>query len=344
MFLKPEPTVKDLKGLVESAGLTLDQLLEMYYEMSLIREFEEAIGAKYYEGKNPFNMASGPIRGEMHLSSGQEAVAVGVGSNLRKEDVVVSTHRPHHHAIAKGTDVRKLAAEIFGKSTGLCGGKGGHMHLFDKEVRFSCSGIVGASFPQAAGAAFAFKYRGEDNVAVAFAGEGAANHGTFYETLNAASLWELPLILVVEDNMYADSTPKSIALATPHHFQRAMSLNIPSYLVDGMDVIDVYLATRKAVQRARSGGGPSLIEAVTYRFRGHFEGDGQEYRERDEVEMWRLMDPITRLGNRLTKLGVEKERLEERRKKAKEKVDEALKFAEESPYPEPSTALTGVFR
>jgi pyruvate dehydrogenase E1 component alpha subunit len=345
LILKPEPTLKDLVYIIDSLKLSKEKLIDMYYKMSLIREFEEGIASKYYEGKNPFNMAAGSIRGEMHLSSGQEAVAVGVCSPLSKGDVVVSTHRPHHHAIAKGVNLKSLAAEIFGKETGLCKGKGGHMHLFDSSVRFSCSGIVGASFPQAAGAAFAFKYKGLNNVAVAFAGEGAANHGTFYETLNVSSLWELPLVVVIEDNMYADSTPKSFSVSTTHHYQRGLGFNVPSILVDGMDVLDVYWASNKAIERARKGDGPMLIEALTYRFRGHFEGDGQEYRTREEVELWRSLDPINRLGKRLIALGLtSQEELREIGEKAREEVREAIEYAERSPLPDPSEALRGVFK
>uniref|UniRef100_A0A831T8V9 Thiamine pyrophosphate-dependent dehydrogenase E1 component subunit alpha n=1 Tax=Thermorudis peleae TaxID=1382356 RepID=A0A831T8V9_9BACT len=343
---KPEPSLADLQYLVEKAGLTRDALLSAYRQMCLIRHFEETIADRYYIGKTPeFNMAAGPIRGEMHLAVGQEAVAVGVCSLLEAEDVVVSTHRPHHHALAKGVDPSKLAAEIFGKQTGLCRGKGGHMHLFDKEKNFSCSGIVGASFPQAAGAAFAFRQRGQRNVAVAFSGEGAANHGTFTETLNAAALWQLPLIIVVEDNMYADSTPKWAALSQPHQFQRALGYNVPAHLVDGMDVIDVYRAARAAIQRAREGQGPALIEAVCYRYRGHFEGDAEEYRTKEEVELWRALDPIPRLGNRLKKLGwADDATLDSLRTEAQRAVEQAVAFAEQSPLPDPAEALTGVFR
>ena len=343
---KPEPSLADLRYTVEKAGLTPDILLAAYRQMCLIRSFEETIADRYYIGKTPqFNMAAGPIRGEMHLAVGQEAVAVGVGMHLRDPDAVVSTHRPHHHALAKGVPADKLAAEIFGKVTGLCRGKGGHMHLFDAEHRFSCSGIVGASFPQAAGAAFAFRHRGEPHVAVAFAGEGAANHGTLAETLNAAVLWRLPLVIVIEDNMYADSTPKWQALAQPHQFQRALGFNVPSYLVDGMDVIDVWRAAKDAIERARAGYGPSLIEAVCYRYRGHFEGDAEEYRTREEVERWRQLDPIPRLGERLKKLGwADEATLERLRREAEEEVARAIAFAEQSPLPDPEEALVGVFR
>ncbi|ARM74656.1 thiamine pyrophosphate-dependent dehydrogenase E1 component subunit alpha [Acidianus manzaensis] len=344
MIIKPEPSLKDLYFLIDEAGLKQSDLLNMYKNMITIRYFEESIKKIYNEDKNPFNMASGIIRGEMHLSIGQEAVAVGALYDTREEDVVISTHRPHGHAIAKGVDLNKLASEILGKSTGLCRGKGGHMHLFDKTKNFACSGIVGASFPQAAGAAFSFKYLGKDNVALAFAGEGAANHGTFAETLNIASTWELPLIIVIEDNKYADSTPKSLVMPTVFHYQRGLAYNIPSYLVDGMDVIDVYSISKKAIERARKGFGPTLIEALTYRYVGHFEGDGEEYRSKEEVEFWSSLDPIRRLENRLLRLNyADNEILTKLREEAKKQVQNAIDFAINSPYPQQEEALMGVF-
>lgn len=346
MIVKPEPSLEDLKYIASKAGLNADIALEAYRQMWLIRWFEELIAERYYIGKTPnFNMAAGPIRGEMHLAVGQEAVAVGVCSLLDDGDAVFSTHRPHHHALAKGVDPKRLAAEIFGRATGLCRGKGGHMHLFDAAKRFACSGIVGASFPQAAGAAFAFRRLGVRNVAVAFGGEGAANHGTFAETLNAASLFNLPLIIVVEDNFYGDSTPKWISVSTAHHFQRALGFNVPSYLVDGMDFIDVYWAAKRAVERARDGMGPSLIEAVCYRYRGHFEGDAEQYRTREEVEFWRALDPIKRLGERLKRLGwADDAGLNRLRDGARQEAEEAIRFAETSPLPDPKEAFEGVFR
>jgi pyruvate dehydrogenase E1 component alpha subunit len=330
---------------IAEAGLDRDALLDAYRRMCLIRVFEEAIRDRYWTGKTDvFNMAAGPIRGELHLAVGQEAVAVAVCAQLTDDDAVVSTHRAHHHAIAKGVDPARLAAEIFGKVTGLCRGKGGEMHLFSRNKRFLNSGIVGASYPQAAGAAFSFLYQEDRNVAVAFSGEGAANHGTFAETLNTASLWQLPLVIVIEDNLYADSTPKWAAQATNHHYQRAQSHNIPAYLVDGMDVIDVHEAARDAVNRARDGYGPTVIEAVCYRFRGHFEGDPGGYRTREEVELWERLDPIPRLARRLQRLEwADDETLAELRRSAAAEAVQAIRFAEQSPLPNPVEALTGVF-
>jgi TPP-dependent pyruvate/acetoin dehydrogenase alpha subunit len=342
---RPEPSDTDLPFRIAEAGLDRDALLDAYRRMCLIRVFEEAIRDRYWVGKKPdFNMAAGPIRGPIHLAVGQEAVAVGVCALLTDADAVVSTHRAHHHALAKGVDPARMAAEMFGKVTGLCRGKGGEMHLFAKNKRFFASGIVGASYPQAAGAAFSFLYQENRNVAVAFSGEGAANHGTFSETLNMAALWQLPLVIVIEDNLYAGSTPKWAAQAVNQHYQRAQSHNIPAYLVDGMDVIDVHEAARDAVNRARDGYGPTVIEAVCYRYRGHFEGDPGGYRTRDEVELWQRLDPIARLASRLQRLGwADDATLTELRRAAADEAVQAITFAEKSPLPNPVEALTGVF-
>jgi TPP-dependent pyruvate/acetoin dehydrogenase alpha subunit len=342
---RPEPGDVDLPFRVAEAGLDQDALLAAYRQMCLIRVFEEAIRDRYWASRTQdFNMAAGPVRGEMHLAVGQEAVAVGVCMLLRDTDGVVGTHRAHHHALAKGVDPARMAAEIFGKVTGLCRGKGGEMHLFVKDKCFLNSGIVGASYPQAAGAAFSFQRRGDRNVAVAFSGEGAANHGTFSETLNAAALWQLPLVIVIEDNLYADSTPKWAAQAVNQQFQRAQGHNIPAYLVDGMDLIDVHAAARCAIDRARDGYGPTVIEAVCYRYRGHFEGDPGQYRTREEVDLWQRLDPIPRLANRLRRLGwADEATLAGLREAAAREALQAVTFAEKSPLPDPAEALTGVF-
>jgi pyruvate dehydrogenase E1 component alpha subunit len=330
---------------IAEAGLSRDALLDAYRRMCLIRSFEETIRDRYKVGKMPApNMAAGPIRGEMHLAVGHEAVAVGVAALLGDADAVVGTHRAHHHALAKGVDPGRIAAEMFGKVTGLCRGKAGEMSLFDKEKRFVNSGIIGVSYPQAAGAAFGLQRRRGRNVAVAFSGEGAANHGTFSETLNIAALWRLPLVIVIEDNLYADSTPKWVSQAVNQQFQHAQGYSIPAYLVDGMDVIDVHAAARRAVDRARDGYGPTLIEAVCYRYCGHFEGDTEEYRTREEVERWRRLDPIPRLANRLLQLGwADDATLTGLRQAAERDAMQAVTFAEEGALPDPAEALTGVF-
>lgn len=302
----------------------------------------------YLEGKQPiFNIAAGPVPGEMHLAAGQEPVAVGVCAHLRKDDAVVGTHRPHHFAIAKGVDLRKMTAEIFGKVTGLGRGKGGHMHLFDPEVHFSCSGIVGAGIPQAVGAALAFKKRKEDRVAVAFFGEGAANQGAFHEGLNLAAIWKLPVIFIVEDNSYAISVPKQASTAIPSNADRAASYGIPGVYVGENDVIAVYEAAGEAVTRARRGEGPTLIEVKTDRYFGHFQGDPEVYRPKDEVARLKANDPIKRLRDHLIQTSPNPDNPEadiiQMEADARQRVEDAFAFARQSPYPAPEEALLHVF-
>lgn len=325
--------------------LSKEQLLAMYRQMWTIRIFEDEMAAAYMEGKSPaFDIGSGPVPGEMHLAAGQEPVAVGACMHLRKEDTVVGTHRPHHFAIAKGVNINKLAAEIFGKESGLGKGKGGHMHLFDVEHKFSCSGIVGASFPPACGAALASKKMGKDWVAVAFAGEGAANQGSFHEALNLAALWKLPVIFIIEDNSWAISVAKTLSTAISDNSQRAAGYGIPGVRIDENDVLAVYEVVGEAVRRARRGEGPSLIEVKTDRLYGHFQGDPELYRPKDEVPTLKAHDPIARLGAQLLDQGiVTQTELDDARAAAKAEVDGAFTFARQSPYPAPERALEDVF-
>ncbi|WP_264843229.1 thiamine pyrophosphate-dependent dehydrogenase E1 component subunit alpha [Caldinitratiruptor microaerophilus] len=320
-------------------------LLTMYRDMWTIRLFEDAMAAAYLEGKQPvFNIAAGPVPGEMHLAAGQEPVAVGVCAHLRREDAVAGTHRPHHFAIAKGMDLRRMAAEIFGKVTGLGRGKGGHMHLFDPETHFGCGGIVGAGIPHAVGAALAFKKQGRDNVAVAFFGDGAANQGAFHEGLNLAALWKLPVIFVVEDNAWAISVPKAKSTAIASNADRAAAYGIPGVYVGENDALAVYEAAGEAVARARRGEGPTLLEVKTDRYYGHFQGDPEVYRPKDEVPRLKANDPIDRLGRRILETGAGTQAdLDAAREEARAKVDDAFRFARESPYPSPEEALMHVF-
>lgn len=320
-------------------------LLTMYRDMWTIRLFEETMAAAYLEGKQPvFNIAAGPVPGEMHLAAGQEPVAVGVCAHLRREDAVAGTHRPHHFAIAKGMNLRRMAAEIFGKVTGLGRGKGGHMHLFDPETHFGCGGIVGAGIPHAVGAALAFRKQGRDNVAVAFFGEGAANQGAFHEGLNLAALWKLPVIFVVEDNAWAISVPKTKSTAVTTNADRAAAYGIPGVYVGENDALAVYEAAGEAVARARRGEGPTLLEVKTDRYFGHFQGDPEVYRPKDEVERLKANDPIDRLGRRILETGAAtRADLDAAREEARAKVDDAFRFARESPYPSPEEALMHVF-
>ncbi|MBS4208222.1 thiamine pyrophosphate-dependent dehydrogenase E1 component subunit alpha [Bacillus sp. FJAT-50079] len=323
----------------------LDKLKWMYEQMVKIRYYEDQMAEVYTEGKTPvFNIGAGTVPGEMHLATGQEPAAVGICAHLTKEDTVTSPHRPHHHAIAKGVDINRMTAEIFGKETGLGKGKGGHMHLFDPNVKFSCSGIVGAGIPQAAGAALAAKMKGKDWVAVAFIGEGAANAGSFHETLNMAALWKLPLIIVVEDNSYGISVPKKQSTAVESNDLRASAYGIHSELVRNNDPIEMYRASEVAVERARNGRGPTIIEIETFRYLGHFQGDPELYREKEEVPTLRERDPILKLKNLLIdEYGVAEVEMEQMEEYARAEVDKAYEFARESNFPKPEAALEDVF-
>ncbi|KYD19456.1 hypothetical protein B4119_1572 [Parageobacillus caldoxylosilyticus] len=327
------------------ATISLDHLTWMYETMYKIRYYEDKMAEAYAEGKNPvFNIGAGPVPGEMHLATGQEPAAVGICVHLKKEDTVTSPHRPHHHAIAKGVDLNKMTAEIFGKVTGLGKGKGGHMHLFDPDVKFSCGGIVGAGIPHALGAALAAKKKGTDWVAVAFIGEGAANQGAFHESLNMAALWNLPLIVVIENNQYGISVPKSASTSVPSNDIRAVAYGMKGYYVKDNDPIEMYNVSKEAVERARKGEGPSIIEIETYRYLGHFQGDPEIYRDKNEVTLLREKDPIVRMRRILIQeYGIEEQQLIELENKAKQEVEAAYQFARESDYPEPEDALKDLF-
>lgn len=329
-----------------------DQLLWMYEAMLVIRDFEERMVNVYLEGKLPpdiqrglaFDIGGGPVPGEMHLAAGQEPVAVGVCAHLRDDDTVVGTHRPHHFAIAKGVPLDKLAAELFGKATGLSRGKGGHMHLFDPERNFSCSGIEGASLPPATGAALAYKKLGQDSVAVAFFGEGAANQGTFHEALNLAGLWNLPAVFICEDNRWAISVPKDKSTAIDSNADRAAAYGMPGVSVDHNDAVEVFAAAGDAIARARQGGGPTLIEVQTDRYLGHFQGDAEVYRPKGEPDELREHDPIPTLAAAMREQGVLDDARDEKiRSRAERRVTAAYEFARESPLPDPAEALEHVF-
>ncbi len=326
-------------------AISKDHLLWMYETMYKIRCYEDKMAEAYAEGKSPvFNIGAGPVPGEMHLATGQEPAAAGMCVHLKKEDTVTAPHRPHHHAIAKGVDLNRMTAEIFGKATGLGKGKGGHMHLFDPDVKFSCGGIVGAGIPHALGAALAAKKRGTDWVAVAFIGEGAANQGAFHESLNMAALWKLPFIVVIENNQYGISVPKTASTAVPSNDVRAAAYGIKGYYVKDNDPIDMYNVSKEAVERARTGQGPSIIEIETYRYLGHFQGDPEVYRDKNEVTLLRQKDPIIRLRNYLlNECGVTEETIAQLENKATFEVDQAYAFARESDYPKPEEALEDVF-
>jgi pyruvate dehydrogenase E1 component alpha subunit len=315
--------------------LTHEKMIELYKNMVTIRRFEEKVSELF---------AKGAIPGFVHLYIGQEAVAVGVCANLRKEDYIVSTHRGHGHCIAKGANLNKMMAELFGKASGYCKGKGGSMHIADYGSGIlGANGIVGANIPIAAGAAFAAKSRGTDQVGVAFFGDGASSTGAFHEGINIAAAWKLPAIFVCENNLYAISTRANRTIPVRNIADKAAAYGIPGVVVDGMDVIAVYDAAHEAVERAKKGEGPTLIECKTYRFCGSFEGDPQLYRSKEEREEWRKRDPLN-FGRKLVETGhmtdVELEKIE---LEIKSTIEEAVKYASESPYPESEEATTDLF-
>lgn len=322
-----------------------EQQLWMYEHMLISRYFEESIATIYMEGKTPaFNMANGPIPGEMHLSNGQEPCAVGVCAHLNAADVVTSTHRPHHVAIAKGVDLDRMTAEIFGKKTGLSGGRGGHMHIFDAAVNFSCSGIIAQGMGPAVGAALSRQMQQKDGVAVAFLGEGAANQGAFHETLNLAAVWKLPVVFVIEDNAWGISVSKSASTAIERNSQRAAAYGMPGHFVPGNDPLAVFEVAGEAIERARRGEGPSLIEIETYRLAGHFMGDAEGYRPEGEKDALFAKDPIPKLRAHLhAQYGWSDSDDAALVTRCNARVNSAIAFARDSAYPAPEEAMEKVF-
>jgi pyruvate dehydrogenase E1 component alpha subunit len=311
-------------------------LLKMYGQMVLCREFEEACAEQYTKGH---------ITGFLHLYSGQEAVAVGATAALHKDDYVISAYREHAQAIVRGADPKRVMAELFGKSTGICKGKGGSMHLFDPELRFMGGyAIVGGQFPIACGLAFASKFRQEGRLAACFFGDGAVNQGTFHESLNWARLWELPVLFVCENNAYGigTSVERSSALADIH--KRTCGYDIPSERVDGMDVMAIHQSIRHAAEWVQEHSRPYLVEALTYRFRGHSMADPGKYRAAAEVELWKTRDPIPGFARRLLEEGIAGQAaLDAVREKAVATVQEAVRFAEESPWPDDSAVYEDIY-
>ncbi|MEO6828156.1 MAG: thiamine pyrophosphate-dependent dehydrogenase E1 component subunit alpha [Microbacteriaceae bacterium] len=323
--------------------LTDDIRRELLSMMVLIRTYEEAILREYHADKKPgFDIGAGLIPGEMHLAAGQEPVAAGLGAHLTADDALTATHRPHHLAIAKGVRLPEMTAEIFGRESGLGRGRGGHMHLFDPQTHFSCSGIVAEGLPPALGQALAFQRRGSDAVAVAVLGEGAANAGPFHESLNLAALWKLPVVFVVEDNDWGISVPRAKSTAILSNADRGVAYGIPGVRVEENSVEGVYEATGEAIARARAGEGPSLVEVHTLRLWGHFEGDAQGYRE--DLEGVPGRDPLPTYKNALESRGALTEAdYTGMEAAAAEQVEDAIAFAKGSPIPDPSDALNYVF-
>lgn len=308
----------------------------MYRRMLEIRLFEEKVFELYGQNLVP---------GTIHLYAGEEAVAVGVCANLRKDDYITSTHRGHGHCIAKGADLGRALAEILGRRTGYCKGKGGSMHIADFSIgMLGASAVVGAGIPIAVGAGLSNKLRGTDQVVACFFGDGASNQGTFHEGINMAAIWRLPVVFVCENNLYAMGTRQSIAMVTDNISDRAVAYGVPGVSVDGNDVLAVYEVVSDAVNRARLGEGPTLVECKTYRRRGHSRYDPAAYRPKEEVEDWLKKDPIPRFKARLMEMGVLTEQEDhELNNEAAEAVEKAVKFALDSPFPEANEALEDVY-
>jgi pyruvate dehydrogenase E1 component alpha subunit len=313
-----------------------EKLVGMYKRMLEIRFFEEKVFDLYAQNLVP---------GTIHLYLGEEAVAVGVCSILRKDDYITSTHRGHGHCIAKGAELKRTMAEILGKKTGYCKGKGGSMHIADFSIgMLGATAVVGAGLPIAVGAGLSAKIRKTDQVVACFFGEGASNQGTFHESINMASTWKLPVIFVCENNLYAMGTRQSRVMAIENVADRAVAYGIPGVVVDGNDVLAVYEAAQKAVERARKGEGPTFIECKTYRLKGHSRVDPAKYRPKEEVEEWLAKDPIKRFKEKLLQTNTLTEsEIQQIEKEVSDEIEEAVKFAVESPYPAPEEALEDVY-
>jgi pyruvate dehydrogenase E1 component alpha subunit len=307
----------------EPVAATVEELKPLYRQMLAIRRLEEAAAKAYSQGK---------IGGFLHLIIGQEAVCVGSIAALRPDDYVVATYRDHGHAYAKGVPARPMMAELYGKKTGLVKGLGGSMHFFDKKTSFlGGHGIVGGHVPIAVGAAFASKYRGDGRVTLCFFGEGASTIGGFAEGLALAALWKLPVVLICENNQYSMGTPLYRSLAVEDVSMRALAHGMARDRFDGDDVLKVKARIAAAVERARETGEPTLVEVITYRFRGHSMSDPGLYRTKDEVEEWRRRDPLNRARTRLVELGAAESVLEALEAEVKKEIEDAVQFAETSP-------------
>ncbi len=318
------------------SGLSREQAIELYRQMILIRRFEEKSAEVYVAGK---------IGGFCHLYIGQEAVGVGSISAIRKDDYVLASYREHGLALAKGMTARSIMAELFGKATGCSKGKGGSMHMFDKELGFlGGHAIVGGQIPLATGTAFATKYQGTDQVTLCYFGEAAVNQGAFHESLNMAQLWKLPCIYICENNQYGMGTSLARAMSLSDISKKACAYEMASEFVDGMDVLAVREATMRAVERARKDYLPTLLEIRTYRFMGHSMSDPGNYRTRAEIEKYQERDPIklfsaTLLEEKIT----DQKMLDEIDRKVREEVEDSLRFADESPLPDPKELYTDVY-
>src|SRR5690349_23765594 len=313
-----------------------DDAREWLETMVLIRRFEERAGEMYAKAK---------VGGFLHLAIGEEATIVGACRAMRDSDYLISTYRSHGHALARGADPDRMMAELFGREEGVSHGRGGSMHMFDLDNRFMGGyGIVGGNLPLAAGMALASDYQGLDEVTVCVFGDGAANQGTFGETLNLAALWRLPVVFMVTNNQFGMGTALERHTAQTDLHRRGDGFGVPGLRCDGMDVLETYQVTREAIRRAREDRRPVLVEAVTYRFRGHSMADPEEYRTKEQVEEWRRRDPIASFGKRLVEEEIlSEEDIEELDAAAIDTVDEAVQFADDSPHPEPESLYDDIY-
>lgn len=307
----------------------------MYRRTYEIRYYNERLKEVYH--------TEGGIPSGIHGSMGQEAPAVGVCQHLRDDDWAFATHRSSHVAIAKGMDLKALVAEQLGKEGGVSDGKAGEQHLLDDESNFVSGAIVAQHLPSATGVALTHKRRGNDNVAVGFIGDGAANQGGFYECMNFASVYDLPLVFVIEDNAYGISTPRDRVTAVDDNSKRAVGQGMPGERIEDNDVVTVYEETEAAIERARDGRGPTLLEIETYRYQGHFYEDPEEYRDEAEVEAMRADDCLPKIERDAREAGVADDELEEIRTDVEERVDAAIQYARDQPFPNPETATENVF-
>lgn len=331
-------TITPLRG-SESGQISDDKAAAMaaLEALNSIRSFEEAVDGLF---------ARGLMHGTMHLSIGQEAVATGVCAALRESDFITSTHRGHSHCIAKGADLTRMMAELLAKQTGYCRGRGGSMHIADSKTgNLGANGIVAGGIPIATGAALAQKMKNLDNVVVSFFGDGATNEGAFHEALNLAAVWQLPVIFVCENNKYGMSNSTEFSMHIGHIADRGAAYGIPAVTIDGNDVDAVYQAAKTAVDLARAGGGPTLIEAETYRHKGHSKSDKNLYRTKDEIDSWKLKDPIGKFEHLCLEKGtLSQTEIDQISTKVRESIREAIRSASEAPDSSPDELLSSVFR
>lgn len=312
-------------------------LSELYRKMVTIRLFEQTVESHFLAGEIP---------GFVHLYIGEEAIATGLMAHMTDRDYIESTHRGHGHTIAKGADLKRMMAEIFGKVTGYCKGKGGSMHIADFSIgMLGANGVVGGGYNLAVGAGLATKLRGEDRVSSVFFGDGASNRGTFHEALNMAAVWKLPVLFVCEMNQWASTTPYRTTTSVDDIAERCNSYSIPGYIVDGNDVFAVYEAGKKIIEDIRAGKGPILLECKTYRIKGHFVGDPEKYRTKEEVQhVYETNNPITRFEEKVLKArAMTQADLDAIKKRVEDEINEALKYAKESPEPAPEALFEDLY-